>query len=85
MFSEQDAETRLVSCLALPLLYTEEKVFVCKLQLWFTSPTLDSFLEKDCYQKLSFYPCFLPAALSFLYLTPSTQFQVSTKDVGCVS
>lgn len=62
MFSLQDAETCLVSCLDLPLLCTEDKVFVCKLQLWFTSPTLDSFLQNTCYLE-NFLPS-LPAALS---------------------
>lgn len=82
MFSLQDAETCLVSCLDLPLLCTEDKVFVCKLQLWFTSPTLDSFLQNTCYLE-NFLPS-LPAALSSSTLQLQHNFKFFTEEVGCV-
>lgn len=81
IFSGYGAETYMMSCLQLPLLHMEEKGSVFNLQL-FGPPAQHLTLFWNKTQKLSFCPCSSQVALSFLYLTASTQFQISTRRGG---
>lgn len=77
---------RNISCVlprAAPFLHRRKRLRFQPASLRPTSPALDSFLEQDHYLEAFLLSLLLTSTLSFLHLTASTRFQISTRWEGC--